>query len=283
MTYSTAPFDVLTYFSNLVASDESFPLLEAAASLAHDEYPDLDIGNVLADVDRMAAKVRQRLPSDAGALQRLRVLNQYFYGEMGFAANLNHYYDPENSFVSSVIRQRRGIPITLAVIWLEVAQAVGLKASGVSFPGHFLVKIKLPNGHAMMDPVTGLSLSREDLLERLAPFIQQKGANQEADVILALYLQSAAPRDIVARMLRNLKEIYLNEEDWPRVLQVLDRLTVLLPEGWDYFRERGMIHADRGQLKQAEDDLSVFLKNSPDHGEFQTVQAKLQSLRTQRN
>ena len=118
-------FDVptpLAYFANLVESDEQFPLLEAAACLAQDEYPELDVQRVLGDVDQLLARLKRRLPADASALQRLRLLNQFFFRELSFGGNLNDYYDPDNSYLNAVLRTRRGIPITLAVIWLELAQ-----------------------------------------------------------------------------------------------------------------------------------------------------------------
>ena len=284
MSFSVKPLSALEYFTSLVQSDEQFPLLEAATSLAQDEHPELDIGAVLADVDRLAARVKTRMAHDAPALHRLRLLNQFFYGELGFGSNLNHYYDPENSFVSAVLHRRKGIPITLAVIWLELAQSLGLKASGVSFPGHFLVKIRLPNGQAVMDPVSGLSLNREELLDRLSPFIrprQDLSDAQAMDVILSLYLQSASARDIVARMLRNLKEIYCTHEDWPRALRVLNRLTVLLPEDWEYHKERGLIYADQGDLDRAEDDLLLYLAHAQDPVGTSEVEKRLRELRDQ--
>lgn len=284
MSFSVKPLSALEYFTSLVQSDEQFPLLEAAASLAQDEHPEMDIGAVLADVDRLAARVKARMAEDASALQRLRLLNQFFYGELGFGSNLNYYYDPENSFVSSVLHRRKGIPITLAVIWLELAQSLGLKASGVSFPGHFMVKIRLPNGQAVMDPVTGLSLNRDELLERLSPFIRQRQDvedPQALDMILSLYLQSASPRDIVARMLRNLKEIYCTHEDWPRALRVLNRLTVLLPEGWEYRKERGLIYADQGDFEKAQKDLQLYLTHAQDPMDTSEVEKRLRELRDQ--
>ena len=131
-------FDVpspLQYFSSLVQSDAHFPLLEAAVCLAQDEYPDLDVEQVLGDVDQLLARLKRRLPSDAGDLQRLRGLNQFFFRDLGFGGNINDYYDPDNSYLNTVLRTRRGIPITLAVLWLELAAGLGLNARGVAFRG----------------------------------------------------------------------------------------------------------------------------------------------------
>jgi regulator of sirC expression with transglutaminase-like and TPR domain len=171
-------FDVpspLGYFSSLVQSDEHFPLLEAAVCLAQDEYPDLNVQQVLGDVDQLLARLKRRLPPDAPALQRLRLLNQFFFRDLSFGGNLNDYYDPDNSYINAVLKTRRGIPITLAVLWLELATGLGLQAKGVSFPGHFMVKVNLPKGQVVMDPFTGQSLSREELSERLEPYRQRSG------------------------------------------------------------------------------------------------------------
>jgi regulator of sirC expression with transglutaminase-like and TPR domain len=226
----------LGYFAALVQSDAHFPLLEATASLVQDEYPDEDIEEVLDQVDVLIQRIKQRLPSDAGALHKLRMLNKFFFEELGFAGNRNNYYDPRNSFMSEVLRTRVGIPISLAVLWLEMAQAIGLDAKGVSFPGHFLVKVRLPyphEGHVVIDPFGGQSLDKEDLRERLSPMFAQTGLLRDGDAVsddlLAHYLRSATPREIVARMLRNLEEIYLSDNDQTRLAQVRQRLTVLLP------------------------------------------------------
>lgn len=153
----------LEYFANLVAEDAGFALLEAAITVAQDEHPQLDVQAVLADIDALAARLLRRLPADASLLQRLRALNRYFFVELGFGGNLNDYYDPRNSYLHEVLATRRGIPITLALLFIELATQVGLTALGVSFPGHFLVKLRMPQGEVVIDPVNGRSLSREDL------------------------------------------------------------------------------------------------------------------------
>jgi regulator of sirC expression with transglutaminase-like and TPR domain len=226
----------LEYFASLVHSDEQFPLLEAAASLAQDEYPELDIQEVLDRVDQLSSRLKQRLPADAGALQKLRLLNKFFFDEQGFSGNLNNYYDPNNSYLHVVLRTRRGIPISLAVLWLELAQNIGLRAQGVGFPGHFLVKVRLPyphEGQVVLDPFTGESLGKEDLSERLVPLHAESGllsSGQVSDELLKHYLRAATPREIVARMLRNLQEVYTSHQDAERLAMVQQRLAVLLPQ-----------------------------------------------------
>ena len=241
----------LDYFRTLVQSDEHFPLLEAAASLAQDEYPDLDLQTVLGDVDQLLARLKRRIPTDAAALQRLRT--------------------------------RRGIQISLAVLWIELAQGVGLHARGVCFPGHFMVKVNLPKGQVVIDPFTGQSLSREELSERLEPYKRRSGLIDEFEVPLGLYLQAAPPRDIVARMLRNLKEIHRAQEDWQRLIAVQDRLLVLLPDAWAEYRDRGLAHAEQGHAALAVLDLETYLIHAQDSLDIDAIADRVADLRRERN
>lgn len=269
----------LQYFASLVQSDADFPLLEAAISLAQDEYPALDVGQVLGQVDQLLARLRRRIPADAGPLQKLRAVNQFFYRDLGFAGNVNHYYDPDNSYVSVILHTRRAIPISLAVLWLELAQGLGLAARGVGFPGHFMLKVNLPNGQVVIDPLDGQSLSREELAERLEPYRRRSGLVDEFEVPLGLYLQVSPPRDIMARMLRNLKEIHKTQEDWPRLIAVQNRLIVLLPQAWTEYRDRGLAHAEAGYFAQALQDLETYLFNAPEGLDLDAIAQRAAELK----
>ncbi|WKB54171.1 SirB1 family protein [Eleftheria terrae] len=270
---------VIEYFASLVADDASFSLTEVALSLAQDEFPDLDLQAALAEIDALAERLRQRLAPDASALQRLRLLNRYFFHELGFAGNVNDYYDPHNSCLNAVLRTRRGIPISLGVIYMELAGQVGLTARGVSFPGHFLVKLKMPQGEVVMDPFSGASLSREELDERLDPYKRQQGLVGEFDVPLGLFLQSATPREVVARMLRNLKEIYRVREDWPRLLAVARRLVILLPGALEERRDRGLAYAELGCHEEAIADLSAYVNEADEADDRLAMAERLDALR----
>ena len=269
----------IAYFASLVKSDAEFPLLEAAISLAQDEYPDLDVQQVLGEVDQLLARLKRRIPGDAGPLHKLRVLNQFFFTDLGFGGNVNNYYDPDNSYVSVVLRTRRAIPISLAVLWIELAQGLGLAARGVGFPGHFMVKVNLPKGQVVIDPFDGQSLSREELSERLEPYRRRSGLVDEFEVPLGLYLQTTPPRDIIARMLRNLKEIHKAQKDTGRLIAVLDRLIVLLPKAWTEYRDRGLAHAQLGNSRLAVADLETYLANVPDGVDTTAVSAHVAELR----
>ena len=269
----------LQYFSSLVESDAHFPLLEAAVSLAQDEYPDLDVEQVLGDVDQLLARIKRRLPGDAPELQRLRALNQFFFRDLGFGGNINDYYDPDNSYLNTVLRTRRGIPITLAVLWLELAVGLSLNARGVAFPGHFMVKVNLPKGQVVIDPFNGQSLSREELAGRLEPFRQRSAVSDEFEVPMGLYLQSATPRDIIARMLRNLQDIHKTQEDWPRLIAVQDRLIVLQPDAWSEYRDRGLAWAAQGDVTYAVADLEIYLAHADDALDIDAIAERVVQLR----
>ncbi len=272
----------LQYFSSLVQSDEHFPLLEAAVSLAQDEYPDLDVEQVLGDVDQLLARIKRRLPADASALQKLRLLNQFFFRDLSFGGNVNDYYDPDNSYLNAVLRTRRGIPITLAVLWLELASGLGLNARGVAFPGHFMVKVNLPKGQVVIDPFSGQSLSREELAERLEPFRQRNVTADDFEVPIGLYLKSSPPREIISRMLRNLKDIHKTQEDLPRLLAVMDRLIVLQPDGWTEYRDRALVWAAMGDAEHAVADLETYLTHAEDALDIDAMAERLAQLRRKR-
>lgn len=273
----------LDYFASLVGSDEHFPLLEAAASIAQVDEPELDVEAVLEEVERMVDRVRSRMISSADDLTRLAVLNHVFYKDMGFGLNANDYYAPRNSYVHEVLRTRRGIPVSLAVIWLEMAQELGLRAHGIAFPGHFLVKVALDSGLVVLDPATGESLGIDHLSERLEPFRDEedqmlKPDLDEGETPLGLYLQSCPPRDVLTRMLRNLKEIYQTQQDWPACLAVLDRILVLWPEAWSERRDRGLVHAELGHAGQALADLQAYLDAEPLAADQSALQARIKEL-----
>lgn len=269
----------LGYFASLVGDDDNLPLFEAATAIAQDEYPDLDVQQVLGDVDQLLARVSRRCQDFTDPLQRLRALNQFFFRDMGFGGNVNNYYDPDNSYLNAVLRTRRGIPITLAILWLELAQGLGLKARGINFPGHFMVKVNLPDGQVVIDPFSGQSLSREDLSERLEPYKRRNGLVDDFDVPVGLYLQAASPRDILGRMLRNLKELHRTQEDWLRLIAVQDRLLILLPDAWIEYRDRGLAWAEMGEARLAVADLEVFVSHTDDPQEREAIERRVHELR----
>jgi regulator of sirC expression with transglutaminase-like and TPR domain len=274
------PPNPLGYFESLVQSDTGFPLLEAAICLGQMQFPGLDVQGVLLQIDTWQQRLHERVPKDAAPMAKLMLLNQYFFKELGFGGNLNDYYAPDNSFVHHVVRARRGIPVSLAVVWLELAQGMGLDAAGVSFPGHFMVKVSLPTGQAVMDPMTGQSFGRDELVRMLQPY-RPVEMDQDSDIPLGLYLQPAPSRDILVRMLRNLKEIYKSHRYGAQWLSVQERLVVLLPDCWSEYRDRGLAHALLGQNAQALSDLECYSVYAHDAVDADAVGQQMELLRRQ--
>ncbi len=268
----------LEFFTMLVADDASLSLVEAAVSIAQDEFPKLDTLGVLAEIDQLGARLKRKFPPDAVPVQRLRWLNRFFFQELGFAGNVNHYHDPNNSYLHAVLATRRGIPITLAVLYIELATQIGLTARGVSFPGHFLVKLRMPQGEVVIDPFTGHSLSRDELDELLAPYKRNRGLQGDFDAPLGLFLQTATARDVLARMLRNLKEVHRSAGETQRLLAVQQRLVVLLPRAWEEQRDRGLVCAELGLVDAATRDLAAYLEHVPAAPDRALVEAQLLAL-----
>jgi regulator of sirC expression with transglutaminase-like and TPR domain len=272
----------LEYFATLVERDADFPLFEAAVCLGQDEYPDLDYQAVVTEVDRLCVRVRRRIPDDASSLQRLQILSQFFFRELGFGVNVNDYYEPDNSYIHKVLETRRGIPVSLGVLWLEIASNIGLSVRGVSFPGHFLVKVNLPIGQAIIDPATGKSLSAEQLSEMASQVQPDNAPLSSWEVAGSPILRSAQSREILARMLRNLKGIFEAHGDWTRMLSVQERLIVLLPEVWSEYRDRGLTHAALGHSAQAVADLECYLVHTDELDDSEAIAERIETLRASR-
>ncbi|MDO8299095.1 SirB1 family protein [Lacisediminimonas sp.] len=266
----------IEYFASLVQQDDSIPLFEAALSIAQDADPALDMTALQMEMDLMAQRLQRRFPADASSVQKLRLLNHFFYRELGFAGNINDYYAPDNSYLHRVLTSRRGIPISLAVLYMELAQQIGLEVRGISFPGHFLMKLSVSSGDIILDPFNGASLSREDLEERLEPYIEQ-GA-QPAQLPLALYLREAQPRHILARMLRNLKSLHASTPDWRNLLKVQERLVILLPDEMEELRDRGLTYAELECPQAALRDLRAYLQARPDAPDGPALRQRLPEL-----
>jgi len=265
------------YFASLVQQDDAIPLFEAAVAIAQDIEPQLDLSAIQAEVDLLAARLQRRLAPDASSVQKLRLLNHFFYRELGFAGNVNDYYDPDNSYLHRVISTRRGIPISLAVLYMELAQQIGLNVKGISFPGHFLMKLSVQSGDIVLDPFNGASLSREELEERLEPYFEQR--SYPGAIPLSYYLHAAHPREILVRMLRNLKVLFLEHMRWQRVLSVQQRLLILLPDEITERRDRGLAYANLECPQAALLDLEAYLAERPYAADAEVLRNKLPELR----
>ena len=254
--------------------EEDIDLVEAALLIAAQEYPGLDVLAYLGRMDRMATTLRGRLRRDIGPTEAVFALNRYLFEELGFSGNVSDYYDPRNSFLNDVLDRKLGIPITLAVIYIEVGRRVGLALHGVSFPGHFLVKCPARDGVIVLDPYAGgASLSLEDLQQRL----QVLRGGPPPDIARRM-LAAAGKKDILARMLRNLKNIYLQRRDLPRALDAAERVIMLEPRAAEEYRDRAAIYQDMECFRAALSDFRNYLMLKPGADDVAVVQRRVVEL-----
>jgi regulator of sirC expression with transglutaminase-like and TPR domain len=257
------PTKQLDYFTSLVADDSHFPLTEAAISVALHAYPDLDVQGVMDKLDLLGNKLKLRITPESTDLQKLQLLKHFFFQEMGFSANTNDYYDPQNSYLHSVIETRRGIPISLSLLLIDLGNQLNLTIRGISFPNHFLVRVSLPQGEVVLDPLTGASLSKNELQGMLDPYLDAQGFRGELALPLSVFLRSSSSREILSRFLRNLKAVYSHQDRWERLLGIQERLVILLPEAIEEVRDRGLAYAQLDYIRPALLDMTRYLHSSP--------------------
>lgn len=257
--------------------DDDIDLAEAALLVAAEEYPELDLPGYLAQLDALAETLRRRLAPDLPVQQQIEALNRYLFEELGFRPNPADYYDPRNSFLNDVLDRRLGIPLTLSIVYIEVGRRLGLPLSGVSFPGHFLVRCAVSGGMVIIDPYSsGISLSIEDLRDRLKLL---KGDDVPSEEQVAAMLGAAAKSDVLVRMLRNLKAIYANRGDLERALSCSQRILLIAPDNADELRERAALYLQLECFQAAIADFERYLERSPDAADAQEVREQLVELR----
>ncbi len=246
------------FYQEIHQSPDQIDLAKSALYLAQEEYPDLDVEEYLSALDAMAVEVRERLPREPYPLRIIQTLNHYFYEDLQFRGNTERYDDPRNSYLNEVIDRRTGIPITLSLMYLEVAGRIDFPMVGVGMPGHFLIR---PIGDEMqifVDPFhQGEVLFEQDCQERLSQAYGRPMALRPE------FLEAVSPQYFLARMLTNLKGVYLKQEDWLRAIAAIDRILMLLPHSWMEQRDRGLLYYQLGRWAEARQDLEHYLTCAP--------------------
>jgi regulator of sirC expression with transglutaminase-like and TPR domain len=238
-------------------------LAAAVLTIARIEYPSLDPEPYLRTIENMGVEASARIDSVESAKDAVRILNEYLYDEMGFRGNREHYDDPRNSFLNEVLDRRTGIPISLAIVYLEVARRAGLRADGVNFPGHFLLRVPTSRGRAprsgeaflIVDPFHGGALLDHDDCEQL--FQQHAGAESELDDSV---LEPATRTQIIARTLVNLKRLYVRMRSFPQARLVSELLLALDPASISELRDRGLLAYHLEDFAAALRDLEMYLR-----------------------
>ncbi|VAW56971.1 Protein sirB1 [hydrothermal vent metagenome] len=241
--------------------DNDISLAKAAFMIARIEYPTLDIDDNLLKIKNIAKEINNRLPDRANAAEILKQLNHVLFFEKGYAGNSTSYYDPRNSFLNDVLDRKLGIPISLSILYIELGQALGLPLSGVAFPGHFLVKLEISDGAIVLDPYFGgISLDEDDIEERLREYYGKKLAKSRANGVLA----SCTKKEIVLRVMRNLRNLYMQNNNGMKALPLADLMVEIEDDRLDALKARASIYEQLECSIPALADYQDYLKLSPD-------------------
>jgi regulator of sirC expression with transglutaminase-like and TPR domain len=261
--------------------EEALDLAEAALLIAQEEQPSLDVSAYLHRLDELASTVRARLSESPSPADIVLQLNIQLFREEGFRGNTSAYYDPANSFLNEVLDRKTGIPITLSVVYLEVGRRLGLPLVGVGFPGHFLVKYTGPDGDVVLDPfLGGITLDHQQLRHKLQTMYGEQ--NPLLDQLPQL-LAPASKKEILLRMLRNLKSVYLQKNDFPRALSVIERILLVEPNVPMEIRDRGSVHQRLGHVQAALQDFQRYLTLAPRADDAEAVKVMVQRMTAQLN
>lgn len=246
------PFDQLM---ELDAAD--IRLDYAALHLARDAYPGFDLARCVAELDRLAAQVAAQRPGLAANL-RYQAAREVLVDASDFRGNSGDYYDPANSYLNLVLERRRGIPVSLSVVWIEVCRRLKWPVRGIGFPGHFLIRFDDPERFVVVDPFNdGRSLSEEDCQKLLAD--NAEGAVKFGPKLL----EPIGTRAILSRMLQNLRSLYFGYQNWERLESVLCRLLALEPANPQHLQDLAAVRARRGDLNGAFGYLEACLARNP--------------------
>jgi regulator of sirC expression with transglutaminase-like and TPR domain len=255
--------------------DEAIDLAQAALLIARDEYPDLEVGDYLQALDRMGAQLRARLRGGEGPTSLIAHLNRHLFDDLGFRGNAEDYDDPRNSYLNDVLDRRVGIPISLSAVYMEVGRRAGIPLAGVSFPGHFLVRYTGDGADEnLIDPFhRGALLTPAECRRRLEERFGGRIAFRPE------LLRRARNREILERMLNNLRMVFDRGRDYHRALRVQNRLLCLRPESADHLRDRGVLHYRLALFGQAAADLEASLLLAPGAPGAAAVRTQLRRLR----
>jgi len=275
-------------FENLIAGEDSaIDLARAALLIAAEEYPDLDIAHYMAQLDLLAERVFEvaglaetdfrasgQFPPNIDPLNMLHAINKVLFEQEGFHGNHVDYYNPSNSFLNEVLERHEGIPITLSLIYMEVGRRAGLQIVGIGLPFHFVVRCNLPHGNIYIDPFEGgRLLNEQDCRERINRLFRGKLPFN------ILWLEPVSNRQLLTRMLANLKNIYIQKGDFLRALAACDRIVLLAPDTALERKDRGIVHLHLKRYSRAIRDFSAYLELAPHAEDAEDVRRQIKTIR----
>lgn len=259
----------------LTQPDQQINLAEAALMVARLEYPDLDIDTYMQRIYQMAGDIRSSLPAQPNAAEILSRLNQVLFIEQGYEGNSSHYYDPRNSFLNDVLDRKLGIPTSLSILYMELASELGVPLDGVSFPGHFLVKLEIDDGAIVLDPYFGgISLTEDDLDDRIQEYYGEQVKRHHYQGLLA----TSSKKDIIVRVMRNLRNLYMEDKQWEKALTMADTMIGLDDDKADAVKARAVIFDSLECCQPALRDYKEWLRLDPANQESQDIRKRISEL-----
>jgi len=262
------------FASEVQKADEEMNLALATLLVAQEEYPQLPVGRYLGHLDLLAEETQDRLDGETAPLLVLQEVLNTLFRRHAFRGNREAYYDPRNSFLNDVLDRGLGVPLTLGIVLLEVGWRLGLPLEGVNFPGHFLVRFHGDAVDLLVDPYDGGALRFQDQAQELLDRVYG-GMVRVHDS----FLKAAHRREMVVRLLTNLKSVYLNVQDHARALATVERILLLRPIAAGEIRDRGVILARMGRRDEALEQLEAYLNAVPEAADSQRIQGMVEELR----
>jgi regulator of sirC expression with transglutaminase-like and TPR domain len=273
-TASAELIETFSVFAGPDLEDETIDLVRASLVVARTEYPRLDLEAYAARVEALAGRVAG-LTSDHDPEHALEALNHVLFDEVNLSGNRDDYYDPRNSFLNDVLDRGLGIPITLSIVYMEVARRVGLHLSGIGLPGHFLLKHYAENGkEALIDCFNrGDILSRQDCQTRLDEIYSGEMKMRPE------FLRPITRRQVLTRMLNNLKTVYLSTRNFRKALPIADLILVIYPNSPEDLKQRALLRYSLGMQRLAAEDLDEYLRMSPEASDAKEIKQMSLSIR----
>jgi len=258
----------------LLRQSDSFDVVEAALVVASEDFPNLDIEHELQRIRLVAAEGARRVFEENNPFARADGLRQYLFEDLGFRGDTDNYNDPSNCYLHEVMNRRMGIPLTLSLLFIEVARAAGFQAAGIGLPGHFITRLSWQNRDLLIDPYHGGEIvSEEDCRELVGRTTGRRSLFRRE------LLRGASERQMLSRLLLNLKHIHLERQDYARSLGVVERLLMLSPNDPGEIRDRGLLKAHLGRPGAAIADLETYLTRSPKAPDAESVRGRVSWLR----
>jgi regulator of sirC expression with transglutaminase-like and TPR domain len=264
------------FYQEIQQPDEYIDLEKAALYIAQEEYSKLDVDESVNALDTMAEEIRSLLPKEPYPLKTLQTINRYLYEDLGFSGNTTDYYDPRNSFLNDVIDRRTGIPITLSLVYLSIAQRLDFPMVGIGMPGHFLIRPVQEDMEIFVDAFhQGEIMFLQDCQDRLNQMAGQPIEMQPQ------YLAAVTNRQFLARMLTNLKVIYLNRGEMEKALAAIERILLLFPNAAFELRDRGILYFRMNRWIEARQDLETYLETVPTADDREIIRKLLNRIEQQ--